>query len=131
MKMPNWVLLKQRALRLFQRRKARKDACDRYWTISPREDNPSPPAIYSEKDIDKITDVQPDSTYAGETARLHGGLREHSPTIAYQFSNVHILYGYAYKGAIKLQFVAAKEPWFATRTKDHLSSRLGREFAYQ
>jgi hypothetical protein len=124
MKMPNWVLLQQRGLRLLQGRKTYKDACDRQWIVSPAEVNFSPPAIYLEDDIHKVTDVQEDSTYEGEMGRLPGGNREHAATIAYQFQNAYILYGYAYRGAMKYPLVAAKETWCLNRTRARLGNAM-------
>jgi capsular polysaccharide biosynthesis protein len=62
--------------------------------------------------LDKVTDVQPETTYAHEIGRIRGDKAEHAATIAYQLSDAYILNGYVYKGPMKYPLVTTKEVLF-------------------
>jgi hypothetical protein len=107
--MVNTIPFQRRALALFQGKKTYQEVSEKQWTLCPRESYASPPAIYLEKDIDKIIDVAETTTYAEEIRRIQGGMREHGATIAYKLRNAYVLDGYVYKNSMKHQLVTTPE----------------------
>uniref|UniRef100_A0A832H426 Glycosyltransferase family 61 protein n=1 Tax=Oscillatoriales cyanobacterium SpSt-402 TaxID=2282168 RepID=A0A832H426_9CYAN len=105
--------LKQRVLRLIQGRKTYQAVCDRQWTLAPGVRSTHPPAIYLNRELDKVTAVPSTTTYAAELKRIQGGTVEHDATTAYQLHNVHFLNGYVYQGAMKHVLVTSKESFLS------------------
>jgi capsular polysaccharide biosynthesis protein len=118
--MINLTPLTQRVLRLTTGRKTYQQLCDKQWTLYPCESLVSPPAIYLDGELDKVTAVQPETTYAHEIRRLQGGKLEHGATTAYQLRNTHILNGYVYKGPMKHTLVMTKESLFNSSVTDYI-----------
>ncbi len=110
--MINLALLKQRGLRLVTGRKTYKDLYDKQWTLSPGQSLISPPAIYLPGELDKVTGVPIETTYANELQQIQGGITQHAATTAYRLSDVQIHSGYIYKGAMKFTLTTTKESWF-------------------
>lgn len=110
--MINLALLKQRGWHLLTGRKTYQDLCDKQWNLCPREKSVSPPAIYLDGELDKVTDVHPETSYAFEVQRVQGGIREHIATTAYRLCDVQIHSGYVYKRALKVPLTTAEESLF-------------------
>lgn len=122
--MINSSLIQQGALRLIQGRKTYREACDSQQIISPAQEYQSLPAFFLEEDLTKIKGVPSDSTYAGEASRLDIETKRCEATIAYHFSDVDIIQGYVYKGAMKYPFVDAQQSWFSQHQTTHISKAL-------
>jgi capsular polysaccharide biosynthesis protein len=112
--------LTQRVLRLTTGKKTYQQICDKQWTLYPGESFVSPPAIYLDGELDKVTAVQPETTYAYEIERIQGGKREHGATTAYQLQNAHILNGYVYKGPMRHTLVTTKESLFNSSVTEYI-----------
>ena len=110
--MINLTLLKQRGWRLLTGRKSYQDMSDKQWTLHPNEESVSAPAIYLDGELDKVTAVQEETTYAYELRRIQGGIQEHLATTAYRLRDVQIYNGYLYKRALKFPLTTAKETLF-------------------
>jgi hypothetical protein len=107
--MLNLPLLKHRGWRLIRGRKAYQDLSDQQWILCPSEKSISPPAIYLDGELDKVTGVEETTTYSREVKKVQGGIHEHVATVAYRLCDVQIQNGYIYKGAMKLPLTTAKE----------------------
>ena len=114
------IPLTQQVLRLATGRKTYQEVCDKQWTLCPGESVVSGPAIYLDEELDKVTAVPPDTTYAYEIGRIHGGQTEHGATTAYQLSNAHLLKGYVYKGSMKHSLVTKKESLFNSSVTEYI-----------
>lgn len=110
--MINLALFKQRGLRLLTGRKTYQELCEKQWTLYAGHSSISPSAIYLPGELDKVTNVPAETTYAKELQRIQGGITEHAATIAYQLRDVQIHNGYIYKGAMKVPLTTTKESWF-------------------
>ncbi len=110
--MINLALLKQRGWRLLTGRKIYQELCDKQWTLHPNEESVSASAIYLNGELDKVTAVQEETTYAYELRRIQGGIQEHIATTAYRLRDVQIYNGYIYKKAMKFPLTTAKESLF-------------------
>lgn len=122
--MINLLLIRRGILRLIQGRKTYREACDSQQIISPAQEYQALPAFFLEEDLAKIRGVPPDATYAGEISRLDVGTKRWEATIAYHFSDIDIVQGYLYKGAMKYPFVDAPESWFRQQQTTHISEAL-------
>lgn len=107
--MINLPLLKQKGWRLLTGRKPYQDLCDKRWTLCPGEKLVSSSAIYLDGELDKVTAVQEETTYAYELQRVQGGIKAHAATTAYRLRDVQIHSGYVYKRAMKFPLTTAKE----------------------
>ena len=105
--------LKQRGFSLLTGYKTYRDLCDRQWTIHPSEKTSSPAAIYLNGELDKVTNVQEETTYAAELKRVQGGIVEHAATVAYRLQDVMMHGGYVYKNAMKYTLLLQKESLIA------------------
>lgn len=114
------TLLTQRVLRLTTGRKTYQEVCDKQWTLCPGESVVSPPAIYLDGELDKVTAVQPETTYAHEIGRIQGCKIEHGATTAYQLRNAHLLNGYVYKGPMKHTLATTKESLFNSSVTEYI-----------
>lgn len=110
--MINVPLFKRQALRLVKGSKRYADLSDRHWVICPGEQTMSAPAIYLDNALDRVTQVQAETTFAQEMERIQGGMRSHRPTIAYQLHDVQIRQGHVYKDALWLSFTKRKPSIF-------------------
>ena len=99
--------------------------CDKQWTLCPSEQSISPPALYLNGELDKVTAVQEETSYTRELQKLRGGIPEHAATIAYQLSDVQLHNGCLYKRAMKLPLTAVKVSGLGTNTRSNqLSNQL-------
>ncbi len=119
--MLNLPLLNQRGRRLFLGPKALQDVCDRQWVICPGETSWSPPAIYLKHTLDRVIQVQAETTVAFEQLRIDGGMRSHHPTIAYGLRKAHLFSGYVYHRSLKIPLTLAPEVLFDASPIAHYS----------
>jgi hypothetical protein len=71
------------------------------WELHPAQNAVSPPAIYLEGALDKITKLSPWRTWETEMALIRGGPGKHGATRAYVIDNVKLSGGHLYKRAAK------------------------------
>jgi len=107
--MPSLIPLKQRALALIRGARTYKEVSDRKWTLCPGETYFSPPAIYLDGQLEKVTHIAGTTTYADEMQRVRGGVHQHAPTEAYQLLHACVLDGRVYKGPAKYTLTDAEE----------------------
>lgn len=119
--MINLLLLKQRGWRLLTGRKTYQDLCDKQWTLCPSEKLISPPAIYLDGELDKVTAVQEETTLAYEVRRIQGGMQEHAATTAYRLRDAQIHNGYVYKRAVKVPLTTAKASFLSSDKLENFS----------
>lgn len=60
-----------------------RDIAARSWVVAPETTTTVPPAIHDPGDWDRVTGVQPDSSFALERRRVAGGCVTHAPTTAF------------------------------------------------
>lgn len=101
------VPLRRQMLRLIVGAKTYQDVCDKTWILHPSEVGTNRPAIYLDGELEKVTGVPEDSTYAMQLERATGGQKEHGATVAYQIQAAHLLNGCVYKGAMKYPLIHA------------------------
>lgn len=119
--MINITPIKYKILRGLARRiKTYQEVSDKHWILCPSESSTSPPAIYLDGELQKITAVNKYSSYDFEMERIRGIRRENAATIAYRIRDIQILDGYLYKGAMKQMLVNAKESLFGPGVSDYL-----------
>lgn len=82
-------------------RKALRELSEKKWLLCEGESRQSPPAIYLEGDLERVTQVMEDTTLERELGRIHGGITEHAATVAYQLADVDIFEGSLYKGSVR------------------------------
>jgi hypothetical protein len=87
---------------LLRRHRTYQQISERQWTLAPAETGLSPPAIYFQDDLDRVTQIH-DSNRETEMLRLRGGRREHRATIAYLLRNVELTHGKLYRGAMQMR----------------------------
>lgn len=107
--MINATPLWRRTLALISKKKTYQEVSDKQWILCPSESRLSPPAIYLDRELDKVTAVQEETTYAYEMKRIQGGMSEHAATTAFRLCDAQILNGYVYKGAMKYTLTTTKE----------------------
>jgi Glycosyltransferase 61 len=122
--MINSTLLKQRGWRLLTGRKSYQDLSDKQWVLHPYEESISAPAIYLDGELDKVTAVQEQTTYAYELRRIQGGIQEHLATTAYRLRDVQIYSGYLYKRALKFPLTTAKETLFGAGKVENIPNAV-------
>ena len=119
--MMNITPIRRRILRILDGRiKTYQEMSEKHWILCPSESSTSPPAIYLDKELQKVTAVLKETSYDLEMERIGGVRREHAATIAYSIRDVQILDGYVYKGAMKHALVTTKEPLFGQSVTDYL-----------
>lgn len=119
--MLNLALLNQRAWRLLRGRKTYRDLCDQQWILYPSEQMMSLPAIYLDGELDKVTAVMNETTYAFEEQRIHGGMREHAATLAYRLKDAQLYDGHIYKQAMKFPLVVGKASYVGSGQVEEIS----------
>jgi len=82
-------------------RRALRELSGKNWLLCESESRLSPAAIYLENDLERVTEVMEDTTLERELGRIRGGTIEHAATIAYRLTEVDILEGSLYKGAVR------------------------------
>jgi hypothetical protein len=87
---------------LLRRHRTYQDISERHWTLAPAETGLTPPAIYFQEDLDRVTQIH-DSTRETEMLRLRGGRREHRATVAYLLRNTELAHGKLYRGAMQIR----------------------------
>ena len=80
-----------------------RDTATRSWEICPADTQISPPAIYLEGAVDRITDLSPWRNWESERRAIKGGPIEHAATRAYLIENVSIADAYLFQGAARAQ----------------------------
>jgi len=118
--MINAIPLKRRVLRILTGRQTYQEVSDKCWTLCPSESAPSPPAIYLDGELDKVSAVQENTSHDYQMEKIRGKRAEHAPTLAYRIRNAHVLDGYVYKGAMKHPLVATKESLFSLGGTDYI-----------
>jgi capsular polysaccharide biosynthesis protein len=84
-----------RALRGHQ---ALESAARRVWAIEPASVEVTGPATFLERDLERVTALQEETTEANEERRIRGGSIEHAATLAYELSDAVLVSGHAYSG---------------------------------
>lgn len=121
--MLNHVLIKQRALRLLGGTRSFKDLADKQWTICPGHSSYPSPAIFLEGELDKVTAVQDETTFAYELRRVQGGTQHnHAPTMAYRLTDVYLVDGSVYKNAMRYSVSPAKPKFVVPGNTNYISS---------
>ncbi|MBF2047887.1 MAG: glycosyltransferase family 61 protein [Leptolyngbya sp. IPPAS B-1204] len=95
------IPLQWQVLRLLKGRRTYQEICDRQWVLYPQESCLTPRAIYRSEDLERVTAVHPETTYAYEVGRIQGGKVNHAATTVYQIRQTHIQNGSVYKGAMR------------------------------
>lgn len=108
--MLNLISLKHKILHLAMGQKGLQDVSDSQWELCPKQSAFSPPAIYLDGILDRISGVAIGTTMEFEIARILGGYREHRATTAYRIRSATLVDGYSYQGAMKYSVVAHPEP---------------------
>lgn len=118
----NITPLKQKFLRAVTRsRRTLQDLSSKRWTVCPSEQQITPPAIFLEQDLAKITAVMEDTTLEQEMARIRGGEIEHAATIAYQISDCQLLNGSLYKDSVRTPLTKQAERLFEFKRTESIS----------
>jgi len=86
--------------RVFRRPSQGAELCERSWCISPAEERFERAALFLDGELEKVHDVQEDTTMEAEVRRVTSGLRTHAETRGYQFKDVTLLNGRLIKGAM-------------------------------
>ena len=103
---------KQKILRAITRsQRTFREMSTKRWTICPAERQITPPAIYLEGDLERITAVMEDTSYEQEMMRIRGGNVEHAPTVAYELTGCEILDGSLYKNALRVPLTKQPAGW--------------------
>jgi len=106
----NLAPLKRDILYFLRRRpNSYRELSQRSWTLCPAEVLMSPPAIYLDGDLDKVTALMEDTNQERETSRIRGGIKKHSATIAHLLADVELLDGCLYKSSMKDRLIRAPE----------------------
>ncbi len=117
----NITPIRRGILRLLSgRNETYQEVSDKHWILCPSESSTSPPAIYLDRDLQKVTAVHEDTSYDYEMGQIQGVRKQHAATIAYRIRETQILDGYLYKGAMKHMLVNTKESLFGPRVTDYL-----------
>ncbi len=99
----NLTSLKQKLLTLLKSPQTLQELSTKRLTICPAERRWTPPAIFLEDDLDKVTGLMDDTNWEQERLRIHGGEIEHAATMAYTLQNCELLDGNLYKDAARLR----------------------------
>jgi len=76
------------------------ELCERSWTISPAEDRLERAALFLDGELEKVRQVQEDTTMDAEIRRVNSGTRRHAETRAYRFRDIQLVNGRLIKGAM-------------------------------
>ena len=87
--------------RVLRKPAAPADVSVRTWSLCDREVATSPPAIYRQEDLDRVSRINPDTTSQLESRRIHGGAVEHAATMVYTVPGLRLLRGCLYAGPWK------------------------------
>lgn len=79
------------------------ETATRSWDICPADTLRSPPAIYTDGTLDRITALSPWRHWESERRAIEGGPVEHAATRAYLVENVSIAGPYLFCGAARVQ----------------------------
>ena len=120
--MLNTTLIKQRLLRVLSGRKSYQEVSNKHWILCPSESTFSPPAVYLDRELDKVTAVQEQTSYDIEIDKIRGVRKKHAATVAYLIRNVTIHNGHVYKGAIRHSLVTTKDSLFGWGTTEYISN---------
>ncbi len=85
-------------------------ACD-IREIAPKLRMFHPPALFNDKDLDRITGFGMGGTLAFERERVRAQWRDHPPTLAYTVRDLLLHRGSLYKGRFKYGVGVGKVPW--------------------
>ena len=109
----NITPLKQKLLKVATRsHHTLQELNSKRWVIAPSEKLNSPPAIFLESDLNKITALMEDTTLEQEMQRIRGGEIEHAATIAYQIQHCELLNGNLYKNTVRYPLTKQKPALF-------------------
>ena len=98
----NFTPLKHKMIRTLLRRSPDlRDVSEKQWELAPAFSRFSPPAICLEGDLDLVSALMEDTTHEREMQRVHGGMIQHDPTIAYQLQNAEIADESVYKAGLR------------------------------
>ncbi|MEX0936347.1 MAG: glycosyltransferase family 61 protein [Pirellulales bacterium] len=94
--------------RLLVGRRSYQDVATKRWELSPAEATSTPPAIHLDGELDRVIEVQSETSFLFEAERLQGGVRQHSPTAVYLLEKTSLDGGAVYKGAMKHRLCEAR-----------------------
>jgi hypothetical protein len=104
--------------RVLRRPAALADVSVRTWSLCDREVAATPPAIYRQEDLDRVSRVNPDTTSQLESRRINGGTVEHAATMLYTVPGLQLVRGCLYAGPWKHHLLnrsaasaSQEEPW--------------------
>jgi len=83
-------------------RRTLQQIATRSWTIHPPQSQATPPAIYIEDDLSRVTGVQEHTTLPLELRKIRGCTAEHFATTAHEVRDVELLQGVLVKGAFTM-----------------------------
>jgi len=97
----NFFKLQSAVLRhLFRRPSKYQALSERSWTICPAEARTEQPAFYLEGELERVKGVQEATTMEAELKRVGGGVRHHAATRAHLFTDITLIDGHLFKGAM-------------------------------
>ena len=86
--------------RVLRRPSGYAELSERSWIIEPAEERAERRAIFLDGELERVREVQEDTTMDAEVERVSGGVFRHAATRAYQFRDVRLLNGRLVKGAM-------------------------------
>jgi Glycosyltransferase 61 len=102
---------------LLRRHRSYQEISERHWTLARGETALSPPAIYFQEDLDRVTQIH-DSTRETEMLRLKGGRRDHRATVAYLLRSVELAHGKLYRGAMQMRLAPGPRNFIGPSTTE-------------
>jgi len=118
----NTVSFDYKARFLLHGRASYKQCSESSWIVSPEEKAISPKAIFDPKDLDKIVNVQNETSIDRERERIFGGETAHAPTIAYQLKDIKASNGNLYKGNMKYGLRSDRDKFFVDSPFEEIPS---------
>jgi hypothetical protein len=106
----SFLQLRSAVLRhVFHRPSQYQALCERSWTICAAESRFEPSATYLRGELERVRNVQEETTCETELNRLAAGTRLHVATRAYLFKDVTLCGGLLFKGAMNLRIARSSD----------------------
>jgi hypothetical protein len=118
------VPITQRLRRVLGPPQTKADVSDEQWTLCPAEAWTSPPAIFNEADLGRITAYQENTKPEIEEQRIRGRKREQIATVAFRLRGATLIAGQLYKDSVRLDFLGPRRVLFRIGSPERIKDAV-------